>query len=94
MAGPITVLARGWEEDEEAEAILLSPSLGAVEEEGRRQLSGAFCGFEKRNRSGRRADDKITLWTSAKKDDWQLHPLAQKYHIKETLVSYQKVNTC
>ena len=34
MAGPITVLARGWEEDEEAEAILLSPSLGAVEEGG------------------------------------------------------------
>ena len=34
LAGPITVLARGWEEDEEAEAILLSPSLGAVEEGG------------------------------------------------------------
>jgi len=33
LAGPITVLARGWEE-EEAVDILLSPSLGAVEEWG------------------------------------------------------------
>ena len=39
---------------------------------GRRQLSGAFCGFEKRNRSGCRADDKITLWTSAKKSNPQI----------------------
>ena len=33
LAGPITVLARGWEEEETVD-ILLSPSLGAVAEGG------------------------------------------------------------
>ena len=40
--------------------------VAAVEEGETCQLSDALCGFEKRNRSGCRADDKTASWTSTK----------------------------